>query len=85
MPGSLQCHLRAGCGRATDCASLGRLVPAVKEADAGSDVSEWELRERREREEGLRAEAAVLGVEDELGDGEGLPLFLPTPPHTIGG
>ena len=31
------------------------------------------------REEELRAEAAVLGAEDELGDGEGVSLFLPTP------
>ena len=58
---------------------VGRLVPAVEEGDAGSDVSEWELRECRDREEELRAEAAVLSAEDELGDGEGPPLFLPTP------
>jgi len=42
------------------------------EADAGSEVSEWELRERQEREEERRAEV--------LGAGEGTPLFLPTPP-----
>ena len=60
------------CGReeldflsATD---VGRLVPA--EGDAGSEVSEWE---RREREEERRVEA------EELGAGEDLPLFLPTP------
>jgi len=41
--------------------------------DAESEASEWELRERREREEGRRAEAEVRG------DGEE-PLFLPTPP-----
>jgi len=46
---------------------VGRLVPA--EEDAGSEVSEWE---RREREEERRAE---LGA----GGGGGLPLFLPTP------
>jgi len=50
---------------------VGRLVPT--EEDAGSDVSEWELRERREWEAERRAEVEVLG------DGEGLPLFLPTP------
>jgi len=36
-------------------------------------VSEWELREPREREEERRAEAEALG-----GGGEE-PLFLPTP------
>jgi hypothetical protein len=37
-------------------------------------VSEWELRERREREEERRAEAEELGAEGEE------PLFLPHPP-----
>jgi len=50
---------------------MGRLVPAGE--DAGSEVSEWERWERWEREEERRAEA------EELGAGEGLPLFLPTP------
>ena len=36
---------------------VGRRVPA--EVDAGSEASEWELRERREREE--EREAEVLG------------------------
>ena len=37
-------------------------MPAVEgEADAGSEVSEWELRECREREEERRVEAEVLG------------------------
>ena len=48
-------------------------MPAVKEEDAGSEVSEWELRERQEREEERRAEAEVLGAGEE-------PLFLPTQP-----
>ena len=48
-------------------------------ADAGSEVSEWELRERQEREEERREEAEVLGGEEERG-GEEQPLFLPTPP-----
>ena len=54
---------------------VGRIVPAVEveEDDAGSEASEWELRERREREEERVAEA------EELGAGEELPLFLPTP------
>ena len=46
---------------------VGRLVPA--EGDAGSEVSEWESRERGEER---RAEAEMLGA------GEKLPLFLPT-------
>ena len=58
---------------------VGRLAVAAEEGGTGSDASEWQLRERREREEELRAEAAVLGTEDKLGGGEGLPLFLPTP------
>jgi len=53
---------------------VGRIVPAVEEeADAGSEVSEWELRERQEREEERRVEAEALGAGEE-------PLFLPTPP-----
>jgi len=53
---------------------VGRLVPPEEEGDAGSEVSEWELRERREGEEERRVEAEVLGA------GEEPPLFLPTPP-----
>ena len=53
-------------------------VPAAD--DAGSEVSEWELRERRKREEERRAEAEELGAVAELGAAEELPLFLPTPP-----
>ena len=44
------------------------------EEDAGSEASEWELRERREREEERRAEDEELGVE-----GEEQPLFSPRP------
>ena len=59
---------------------VGRIVPTVEvDADAGSDVSEWELRERREREGEREEEAAALGAEDEVDGGEGPPLFLPTP------
>jgi len=50
---------------------VGRLVPAKE--DVGSEVSEWELRERRERKEERRVEA------EELGAGVELPLFLHTP------
>ena len=49
------------------------------EEDARSEASEWELRERMEREEERRAEAEALGAEDETGTGEEPPLFLPTP------
>jgi len=41
-------------------------------------VSEWELRERRVREEERWVEAVELGAGEELGGGE-QPLFLPTP------
>jgi len=52
---------------------VGRLVPAAD--DARSEVSEWELRERREREEerGRRQRRWVPRTRREL------PLFLPTP------
>ena len=52
---------------------VGRLVPPPAEEDAQSEASEWELRERREREEERRVEAEELGAEVEE------PLFLPTP------
>jgi len=63
------------CGRAAleffASTDVGRLVPPVDEEDnAGSEVSEWELREQQERPETTGA------VEEE---GEELPLFLPTP------
>ena len=51
-----------------------RLVPP--EEDAGSEVSEWERRERGEREDERRAER--LGAAEEPGVEE-QPLFLPTP------
>ena len=49
---------------------VGRLVLA--EEDPGSEVSEWELRKRWEREEERSAEAEELGAGEE-------PMFLPTP------
>jgi hypothetical protein len=52
---------------------VGRRVPPPAENDAQSDASEWELRERREREEGRRVESEELGAW-----GEEQPLFLPT-------
>jgi hypothetical protein len=52
---------------------VGRLVLAPVEEDAQSEASEWELRERREREEERRAVAEGPGAEVEE------PLFLPTP------
>jgi hypothetical protein len=51
----------------------GRRVAAPAEEDAQSEAPEWELRERREREEERRAEDEELGTEVEE------PLFLPTP------
>jgi len=51
---------------------VGKTVPVVEE-DAGSEASQWELRERTEREEERRAEAGVLGT------GVEPPQFLPTP------
>jgi len=71
------------CGQAVldflSTTDVGRLVPPKEEGDAGSEVSEWEHGERREREEERREEAEVLGAVDELGAGEELPLFLATP------
>ena len=58
---------------------LGRLVPPPEAGDTGSEVSEWELRERREREEEQEVEAEELGAAGELGAGEELSLFLPIP------
>jgi len=50
---------------------VGRLVPPLEEkGDAGSEVSEWELRERQERQEEWVAEAEALGAVDERGAGE---------------
>jgi len=72
------------CGRAVlgflSSTDVGRLVPPREESDAGSEVIEWEPRERREREEEREAEAEELGATEELGVGGELPLFLPTPP-----
>jgi len=47
--------------------------------DTGSVVSKWERGERGERGEERRAEAKDLGAAGELGAGEELPLYLPTP------
>ena len=47
--------------------------------DVGSEASEWELRERREREEESRMEADELGAAGDAGAGKKLPLLLPTP------
>jgi len=53
-----------GCGQAMlDFLStpyVERLVPPLEESDAAGEASEWELRERREREEEREAEGAVL-------------------------
>jgi len=47
--------------------------------DAGSEASEWELRESRERQEEREAYVEELGPAWELGVRVTLPLFLPTP------
>jgi hypothetical protein len=52
---------------------VGMRVPAPSEEDAQSGASEWEHRERGEREEERRAQAEELRAEDEG------PLLLPTP------
>jgi len=72
------------CGQAVldflSTTDVGRLVPPLKEEDnAGSVASEWEIQECREREEERKGEAEALGAVDDMGDGEELPLFLPTP------
>jgi len=72
------------CGRAVldflSSTDVGRLVPPLKEeGDAGSGVSEWELRDRRERQEEREGEVEALGAVDDMGDGEERPLFLATP------
>jgi len=59
---------------------VGRLPPPLEESHTGSEVSEWELRGRREREEERKAQ--VLGAEGELGGG-GSPV-VPTHPHVHG-
>jgi hypothetical protein len=51
---------------------VGKLAPAPAEEDVQSEVSEWELRQRREREEERRVEA------EELGAGAGEPLIPST-------
>jgi len=53
-------------------------VPPLEEGDAGSQASEWALRERREREEEQEAEVEELDATEGLGAGEELTVFLPT-------
>ena len=56
-------------------------MPAVDgEEDAKSEASEWEVRERAQREEDRRVEE--LDVEDDGENGEEHRLFLPSPPFT---
>ena len=76
------------CGQAVldflSSTDVGRLVPPLdKEGDAGSEVSEWKLRERWEREEEQEAEAEELGAAGGSGAGEERPLFLPTPSFMV--
>jgi hypothetical protein len=53
---------------------VGRRIMTAAEDGTQSEASEWELRERREREDERRQEAEGMGAEDEE-----RPLFLPTP------
>ena len=72
--------MQSGGAGLPDATDVGRRVLA--EEDAESEEPEWELRERRERrerEEAREAEAEELGAAGELGAGEAIPLFLPTP------
>jgi len=57
---------------------VGKLVLVEDEGDAGSEAPEWELWERREREEDRRVESEELGAVREVGAGEEPPLLLPT-------
>jgi hypothetical protein len=67
-----------GCCRAVldflSTTDVGRRVPPPAEEDVLSETSEWELRERSERDEERRQEAEVRDAEVEE------PLFLPRPP-----
>jgi len=69
------------CGQAVldflSSTDVGGIVPPLEESDAGSAVSEWELRGQGEERE---VEAEELGAVGELGVGGELPLFLPTLP-----
>jgi ribonuclease HI len=61
---------------------VGKTVPAVGVGeDAGSEASEWDLRERAEREEARWAEEHSAEVDGEAG--EERELFLPTPPFMV--
>ena len=60
---------------------VGRLSPPEEDMDAGSEASEWELRERqecREREEEREAVAVALGAEGEQGGAEPRCSYPPT-------
>jgi hypothetical protein len=79
-PGSAsRWEMRAGGADFLSSPDVGKLVPPLEEDDARSEVSEWELWERRARQEEREAEVEALGVVDEMGAGEELLLFLPTP------
>jgi len=73
-------EIRAGGAGLPHLNGCGRLVPQLEKSDTGGQVSEWELRDRREQEEEREAEAEERGAAGELGAGKELPLFLPAPP-----
>jgi len=73
-------EIRAGGAGLPHLNGCRRLVPQLEKSDTGGQVSEWELRDRREQEEEREAEAEERGAAGELGAGKELPLFLPAPP-----
>ena len=58
--------------------SVGKIVPTAEE-DVGSEASEWELRERMEREEESSTEAEALGTEEEGTPGKNPRSSFPPP------
>ena len=56
---------------------VGRLAPSLEENDAGSELSAWELRDRREREDVREAEVQELGADGKLDGWAEPPLVLP--------
>jgi len=77
------------CGQAVldflSSTDVGRLVPPLKEKDdAGSEVSEWELRERQERQEEREGEAEALGAVDDWATGRNFRCSFPPLIYGIG-
>jgi len=73
-------EMRAGGAGLPHHNRCGEAGAPLEKSDIGSQVSEWELRDRREREEEREAGVEELGAAGELDAGEELSLFLPTSP-----